>query len=140
MVKKNKKSQKNNYWRLQRWPMISLITVVIIIMAMISIRGRFLALETIFNIPTPTPSHPADLNFPPPEAFGQTGEAYINKAKSDLSAKLKIDEEQIKVVSTKPYKWSDSSLGCPEKGKFYSQVVTAGYVINLSVNDKSYTY
>lgn len=35
--------------------------------------------------------------------------------------------EEIKIVSAEPVTWPDTSLGCPEPGKFYAQVLVPGY-------------
>lgn len=64
----------------------------------------------------------------------------IAKAKMDLAARLKIDSSQINLISTAKKDWPDSSLGCPEEGKFYSQIVTSGYLIVLEAEGSQYNY
>jgi protein-disulfide isomerase len=62
-------------------------------------------------------------------------------AVSDLSKNDEtITTENIKLETYEAVEWSDSSLGCPEDGKFYSQVITSGYRLTLSANGKSYIY
>ncbi len=36
--------------------------------------------------------------------------------------------------------WPDASLGCPEPGMMYAQVVTPGYKIHLSCGEELFTY
>ncbi len=36
--------------------------------------------------------------------------------------------------------WPDTSLGCPQKGMMYAQVITPGFRVVLAVNDQDYEY
>ncbi|MDX1408310.1 MAG: hypothetical protein R3330_09255, partial [Saprospiraceae bacterium] len=36
--------------------------------------------------------------------------------------------------------WPDSSLGCPQKGMVYADVLTPGYLIVLSADGREYEY
>lgn len=56
----------------------------------------------------------------------------VAAAKKDLSSRTGKPLEQLVVVSVEEVEWRDSSLGCPEPGKFYAQVITPGYRIVLS--------
>ena len=47
-------------------------------------------------------------------------------ARRSLAAKLSMPIERIKIVSVSPTEWRDSSLGCPERGMMYTQVLTSG--------------
>ncbi len=64
----------------------------------------------------------------------------VQKAREDLAGRLGISIDSIAVVKTQAAEWRDSSLGCPEKGMFYMQVITPGYVIVLQAQGKSYEY
>ncbi|MDW8101324.1 MAG: hypothetical protein RMK30_00375 [Anaerolineae bacterium] len=44
-----------------------------------------------------------------------------------------ISREEIKVIMVECVTWPDTSLGCPEPGKFYAQVLVPGYRIVLEV-------
>ena len=67
-------------------------------------------------------------------------EFLIEKAKEDLTHKLSIQTTQINVLDAREVMWSDSSLGCPQPGMVYSQVLTPGYLILLEANNKEYEY
>ncbi|MFL0811542.1 MAG: hypothetical protein K6L76_14075 [Agarilytica sp.] len=62
-----------------------------------------------------------------------------SRAISMLSAKLKAAIEDIGVVSTEAVTWGDASLGCPEPGKMYMQIVTPGYRVLLQHAAKKYS-
>jgi hypothetical protein len=52
-------------------------------------------------------------------------------ARRTLADKLSVPMDRIKVVNVSPAEWRDSSLGCPERGMMYSQVLTSGYKVTL---------
>ena len=64
----------------------------------------------------------------------------VEKARKDLAQRLGISEEKISLKSIESVEWPDTSLGCPEEGKMYAQVVLPGYKIVLEANGKSYEY
>ncbi len=86
---------------------------------------------------TPTPG--SDIFYPPQSNKGNL-ENLVNKAKNDLANNLKVDPAQIKTVKSEEKQWSDTSLGCPQPGKMYAQVITPGYLIVLEATGKTYTY
>ena len=79
---------------------------------------------------TPLPSFPATPNL----------QSLIEKAKDDLAQRLSIAITQINIVDAKEATWSNSSLGCPQPGMLYADVLTPGYLILLSANGQDYEY
>ena len=67
----------------------------------------------------------------------QAREIAIEK-KAALASVLKVDEGEIEVVSTEVVDWPDSSLGAPEEGKMYMQVITPGFKIIYKAQGKTY--
>jgi hypothetical protein len=61
-------------------------------------------------------------------------------ARQKLAEELEISVDQIQVVSADPTYWSDTSLGCPQPGMTYPQVMTPGYRVTLIVGSDLYTY
>jgi len=64
----------------------------------------------------------------------------IEKAKADLAQRLSISAPQISLVEVAQVEWSDSSLGCPQPGMDYLQVITPGYLIRLEAAGQEYEY
>ncbi len=64
----------------------------------------------------------------------------VDIAKTDLAQRLNITMEQILLVKQEKVDWSDTSLGYPEPGMFYVQVITPGFRIILKAGDKLYEY
>lgn len=61
-------------------------------------------------------------------------------AKKDLAEKLKIPEASIEVLKVISVEWPDASLGYPEPGMVYAQVITPGFAILLLVENTLYEY
>jgi hypothetical protein len=76
--------------------------------------------------PTPGPSTPA--------------QGPVEQAKSDLTGRLGISASQVTVVSSQQVTWRDASLGCPQPGMQYAQVLTNGSRIVLEAGGKRYEY
>jgi hypothetical protein len=64
----------------------------------------------------------------------------VGAAKADLSQRLNISADAVELISSEPVQWPDTSLGCPQPGRLYAQVVTPGYRIVLSVDGQEYRY
>ena len=67
-------------------------------------------------------------------------QALTKQATDDLAARLGVKATQIDVVEVKEVEWPDASLGCPEPGMMYAQVITPGYRIVLEAEGKTYEY
>jgi hypothetical protein len=77
-----------------------------------------------------------------PEQESGYGEAQwiVERAVADLQGRLDIGIENIGVEQVLPTDFSDASLGMPEPGKTYAQVLTPGYVVHLAAGDQLYIY
>lgn len=104
------------------------------------------------STPTTTPPRPSATQTPRPimSASPTTGatpvggtpmtNAAVAQARQDLSSRLSVQESQISVERVEEVDWRDSSLGCPQPGQMYAQVITPGYRIVLRVKDQTYEY
>jgi hypothetical protein len=48
--------------------------------------------------------------------------------------------EDVQVIHAEALVWEDGSLGCPEPGMVYAQVLTPGYRFTLQSSGKTYQY
>ena len=64
----------------------------------------------------------------------------IQQAVADLSQRLNITPESIQVLEAKNVTWPDGSLGCPQPGRQYIQVLSDGAYILLHADGKNYPY
>jgi len=67
-------------------------------------------------------------------------DAIARVAIADLAARLHMSETDIAVKQVKSVEWPDTSLGCPQPGMMYAQMVTPGYEIILTAGGKDYVY
>ena len=67
-------------------------------------------------------------------------ESLIEKSKEDLAHRLSISISQINLVEARGVVWPDASLGCPQPGMAYAEVLTPGYLILLNAGSKEYEY
>jgi len=81
---------------------------------------------------------PRDPPVPIPEVSGL--QPLIEKAKADLAQRLSIPASQINAIETKGVFWPDASLGCPQPGTTYTQVLTPGYLILLESGGNKFEY
>lgn len=94
-------------------------------------------------MPTPTSisaKSQLNINILGPSERSLSQEEYVNLAIGDLGKKLGIDKKVIRLIKIEPKDWSNTSLGCPEKNIFYAEVITPGFIIELSTLGKTYTY
>jgi hypothetical protein len=73
---------------------------------------------------------------PPPPVAGSP----VEQAIADLAARLDVDPTTIEVVSVDEVDWPDASIGCPQPGMVYAQVITNGSKIVLRHDDVEYDY
>ena len=64
----------------------------------------------------------------------------VQAALADAAAHLGASTQQLSVVEVTAQDWPDSSLGCPQPGLMYSQIVTPGYLIVISGAGKRLEY
>jgi hypothetical protein len=88
--------------------------------------------------PTPSPA-PAELPSPAVSVPSAASQA-IDPARADLAARLSVPLDQVQLVSAEAVDWPDASLGCPQPGMMYAQVITRGFKLTFQVNNQQYTY
>jgi len=104
--------------------------------------------ETIAVTDTPTPAPPREeptmTPAPIPEPTGTAppgeAEAAIRLARQDLAQSLDLATEAVRLISVEVVEWPDASLGCPQPGIMYAQVVTPGFRVVLEVGGQTYEY
>ncbi len=62
----------------------------------------------------------------------------IEEAIKALSREIGVPPGTIALVEAMPVQWNDSSLGCPQPGTAYLQVITPGYLVTLSAGETTY--
>ncbi len=65
-------------------------------------------------------------------------EEALRMALEALDRKVDLSQAQISRQRVHAVEWPDSSLGCPQAGQSYLQVITPGYLVSLVADGKSY--
>ena len=91
------------------------------------------------SAPTATPLPGPKAADPTLEPGGYGAEELVALATADLEKRLGSDVG-VALQEVVPVDFSDASLGVPEPGQEYAQVVTSGYVIRLKAADRVYEY
>ncbi len=87
--------------------------------------------------PLPTPGGAGEDTMP---AVDLRTAPLVQKAVEDLSQRLGLDPQQIRLLSVEDVQWRDSSLGCPKPGMNYLMVITPGHLIRLEAEGQVYEY
>lgn len=88
--------------------------------------------------PLRAPLSPLDV--PSKEQQQKTVEHLSQLARVDLATELGIEADDVELIQAEPVEWSDSSLGCPQPGMMYAQVITPGYRLTLEVDGQEYVF
>lgn len=100
--------------------------------------------ETVAPTPAPQTDEAAKTPAPIPEETDvespSDAEQAVELAREDLAQRLDLAPKGIGVVSVEAVEWSDTSLGCPQPGMAYAQVITPGFRVVLAVKRQMYKY
>ena len=64
----------------------------------------------------------------------------VAAAMQDAAAHLGVAASDLSVQQVEEREWGDSSLGCPQPGLLYSQVVTPGFLVVINSRGKQLEY
>lgn len=67
-------------------------------------------------------------------------ESAVKRAKTDLAERLGVAEDDIETASVSGKDFPDMSLGAPASDEMSAQMISMGWLINLSANGKKYEY
>lgn len=64
----------------------------------------------------------------------------VEQARRDLAGRLDVAVDAVEFVSLSEVQWPDSSLGCPQPGMGYRQVITDGQRLLLRAEGALFSY
>lgn len=73
-------------------------------------------------------------------ALREEAEPLIEMARQDLAQRENVDPGQIELQELEAVEFPDASLGVPQEGESYAQVITPGYIIVLNAGGQTYEY
>jgi hypothetical protein len=94
--------------------------------------------QEILSTPSTSQGNNTDTELPTP--LPNNVQILLDTAKADLAQQLSISPSEINLVTALEVTWPDSSLGCPQPGTAYAQVLTDGFLIRLEAENTTYEY
>jgi len=64
----------------------------------------------------------------------------VEAALAAAATRLGVARADLRVERVEAREWPDASLGCPQQGVLYAQVLTSGYLVVLSGGGKQLEY
>jgi len=64
----------------------------------------------------------------------------VAAAIADTARRAGVDPGQVVIAAWSPVTWNDGSLGCPEKGKSYTQALVEGELLLLRTDTELFQY
>jgi hypothetical protein len=64
----------------------------------------------------------------------------LDEVKTRAAQRAGVDPSQVEIVSSTLHTWNDGSLGCPQPGMNYIQVVTEGYQIIARAGGRTFDF
>lgn len=104
--------------------MVKIVVVATIVVILLASIGVFYTRQVNRVQPTPTLAVPTSTMSTQEQQIVQTSRAV-------LSQKLTVPLESIEVITIEAINWPDASLGAPEEGQMYAQVITPGYKLKI---------
>jgi hypothetical protein len=121
--------------------MIQKATIPILLLGLMLLSAGCAARGTQTPAEEPTqPPEPSPLSPPLHGESTNRAQDAAQRARDALARRLDVDSEQVSIVSVEAVDWPDASLGCPEPGKLYAQVITPGYRIVLETGGERHEY
>ncbi len=104
------------------------IVIIVIVAAVVVVGAGLIVYQQQQATP---PEQPASA--PAPEIPAEYQDI-ANKATELVASTLHVPADEVTVLSVQSVTWRDASLGCPEPGNMYAQVLTPGYLVTTQVN------
>lgn len=99
------------------------------LLATLSATLLLVACSTASATPTPAP-------VPVPPEASQA----VDAALQDAAGHLSVSRDQLQVSQVASQQWNDASLGCPQPGQLYSQIVTPGFLVMITSGSHQLEY
>lgn len=126
----------------------STLLALILFLALLAACAPPLALPPTPSVPstmTPTPHAMTPAPTPTRLIAGQpdlSSDPFLqpaaDAAREVTAATLGISPDEVTVIAIEPVEWNDASLGCPQPGYVYAQVITPGYSATVEAEGQTY--
>jgi hypothetical protein len=76
----------------------------------------------------------------PLQGTGEVPQQLLAIFQDDLARRALVKHDAITVLSATEHQWPDGSLGCPQPGMMYTQMIVPGYRVVLGAGGNRYAY
>ncbi|MFC4310555.1 hypothetical protein ACFPN2_15800 [Steroidobacter flavus] len=76
----------------------------------------------------------------PMQGTGEVPQQLLAIFQDDLARRALVKHDAITVLSATEQQWPDGSMGCPQPGMMYTQMVVPGYRVVLQASGNRYAY
>lgn len=90
--------------------------------------------RTGLSVPTPSSISPIEAS------VGHVPDDLLAQLVADVADLASVDAAAVEVIRAQQVIWSDASLGCPQPGRSYAQVLTNGYWVVLQTAGIAFDY
>src|SRR5438067_13834457 len=81
--------------------------------------------------PTLSPGAPPAPDRSPQPGAGDAAQQARERAVAEAARSTGARPDEVQVVSVEQREWGDTSLGCPQPGQVYAQVMTGGFLVRV---------
>jgi len=121
-------------------PVLAALAIVAIV-AGCSSSGAASPAASLPGRPSLSPDLPPSAPVSNAPVAGEVPEAVLQAIQQQLAIDVPgVDLTSATVVTAEAVEWPDGSLGCPELGMMYTQVITPGYQVVISADGVEYDY
>lgn len=128
--------------------LIALLVVAVLLAACAAPSPAASPLQTVEIAPTSTPL-PTKVDVMSKESIDDAVRAGAGEDEAEISAEalavrtvaadaLGVEPDAVTVLEMEAVEWRDASLGCPQPGMMYAQVITSGYRATVEVEGEQY--
>jgi hypothetical protein len=89
---------------------------------------------------SPTATSAPTLKGEIPPVKGEIPEGILEPILNEAAALAKVGREKLVIVRAESVVWNDGSLGCPEPGMMYTQVLVNGYWVVINAVGQTYDF
>lgn len=75
-----------------------------------------------------------------PLITGEVPEPLLEDVLADAAKRAGVNVDQLEVVRSQFVEWPDGSLGCPQPGELYIQMIVPGYWVEIDGPESRYDY
>ena len=75
-----------------------------------------------------------------PVRDGDVARAIVEQVRADAAHRAGVATTETHILRVEAREWSDASLGCPQPGRQYAQVVTPGYLVIAGAAGREFEY